>query len=335
MCTNVQAYKRRDPEDADAEEHVENLFNTLCSVLLEPIGRQAFVEAEGIELMLILLKERRFARLRALKVISHAVSGHDATSTASCTRLVEARGLGPLFSAFMQKGNRKYKKEYKSFSETEDEEHTAAILAALFRSLPTSLAGVAGNQGAALSTRDRLLFKFMENDMEKLDRLLELRDSWWIKVAAVDADIDARRRRLLKRSHDRISHEDESDEDDEDDDTELHPDVIYLRRLEAGLFTVQMVDLVIAQLCTLDTSVQQHVSMILRRSGRSIEDVCVDVAEYASAIGDEETGGDAEVDLLARERSQQERARALKLARRLARLCKADGKRPSTSEVAS
>jgi hypothetical protein len=33
------------------------------------------------------------------------MSGHDASSTACCTRLVEARGLGPIFAAFMQKAS--------------------------------------------------------------------------------------------------------------------------------------------------------------------------------------------------------------------------------------
>jgi beta-catenin-like protein 1 len=72
-------------------------------------------------------------------------------------------------------------------------EHIASIFAALFRSLPEK------EEGVELSGRDRLLFKFMENNMEKMDRLLELRHSWWSKVAAVDVAIDERRRRQLKR----------------------------------------------------------------------------------------------------------------------------------------
>jgi hypothetical protein len=59
---------------------------------------------------------------------------------------------------------------------------------------------------------------------------------------------------------------------------ELHPDMIYLQRLDAGLFTVQMVDLVLAELCILDTSIRQHASMLLKRNGYSFEDVCIDIA---------------------------------------------------------
>jgi hypothetical protein len=54
---------------------------------------------------MILIREKKFARLRALKVISHAVGGHDDASTDCAQRLVDTNGLSPLFSAFMQKVN--------------------------------------------------------------------------------------------------------------------------------------------------------------------------------------------------------------------------------------
>ena len=44
-------------------------------------------------------------------------------------------------------------------------------------------------------------------------------------------------------------------DDSEDDDFELDPDNIYLQRLDAGLFTVQMADLIIAQLAVMDNKV--------------------------------------------------------------------------------
>jgi hypothetical protein len=52
--------------------------------------------------------------------------------------------------------------------------------------------------------------------------------------------------------------------EDEDEDPELDPDMIYWQRLNAGLFTVQMADLVIAQLALMDNtvSVLHLVSMV-------------------------------------------------------------------------
>lgn len=35
---------------------MENIFNCLCSLLAEPELKQAFLEAEGVELMVILMK---------------------------------------------------------------------------------------------------------------------------------------------------------------------------------------------------------------------------------------------------------------------------------------
>jgi beta-catenin-like protein 1 len=35
---------------------MENIFNCLCSLLAEPEMKSAFLEAEGVELMVILMK---------------------------------------------------------------------------------------------------------------------------------------------------------------------------------------------------------------------------------------------------------------------------------------
>jgi len=37
-------------------EFMENIFNCLCSLLAEPEMKKAFLEAEGVELMVILMK---------------------------------------------------------------------------------------------------------------------------------------------------------------------------------------------------------------------------------------------------------------------------------------
>ena len=52
-------YRRRAPApgSGDELEHVANLFDALCALLLRPEGREAFVEAEGVELMLLLIRK--------------------------------------------------------------------------------------------------------------------------------------------------------------------------------------------------------------------------------------------------------------------------------------
>lgn len=42
--------------DADETEFMENVFDSLCSALAEPEVKKAFLECEGVDLMLIMMK---------------------------------------------------------------------------------------------------------------------------------------------------------------------------------------------------------------------------------------------------------------------------------------
>lgn len=69
-CFQVIApYKNRNPSSDDETEHLENLFNALCCTLMSPATRTIFVEAEGVELMVLILKQKRAARAGALKAL--------------------------------------------------------------------------------------------------------------------------------------------------------------------------------------------------------------------------------------------------------------------------
>ncbi|KAG5458328.1 MAG: Catenin-beta-like protein, partial [Olpidium bornovanus] len=78
-------------------------------------------------------------------------------------------------------GGKKLKKEYKSFSESEQDEHIIGLVGSLLRNLPHNS-----------ERRRRLLAKFTENEHEKVDRLLELREALSARVA--DADLAIARR---------------------------------------------------------------------------------------------------------------------------------------------
>ena len=84
--------------------------------------------------------------------------------------------------------------------------------------------------------RLRLTNKFLESDFEKVDRLLEMHDQYETRVLAADRNFEARRRAAAA-----------NDEDDEDEYTE---DEKYLNRLDKGLYILQLVDLVLAFVCT-------------------------------------------------------------------------------------
>lgn len=48
---------------------MENLFNALCATLMTPKNRQVFVDAEGVELMVLILKQKKVVRASALKAL--------------------------------------------------------------------------------------------------------------------------------------------------------------------------------------------------------------------------------------------------------------------------
>lgn len=87
----LHPFIKRDPQNSDEEEHIENLFNALCSCLMSDETRRAFVDAEGVELMVLMLKARRFARAGALKALDFALT----RSQAACEHFVETLGLKP------------------------------------------------------------------------------------------------------------------------------------------------------------------------------------------------------------------------------------------------
>lgn len=96
-CQAVAPYKNRDPGSEDEAEHAGNLVACLCSCLLLPATRQVFVAAEGVELMLLILKQKRRARTGALKALDFAL----VRCVAACERFIDVQGLRTLFPLLM------------------------------------------------------------------------------------------------------------------------------------------------------------------------------------------------------------------------------------------
>ena len=162
LLQSLAYYKRRDPHSTDEVELMENLFDCLCSSLMYTPNRAKFLEGEGLQLMRLMLQSKKLARCSAIKVLNHAMC--NAEGKDNCIKFIEIFGLGSLFPAYMKtpRGNKKTSGE-------EQEEHICSIMASLFRNI----------SGTA---RDRLVSKFLENDHEKVDRLLELHFKYLSKV---------------------------------------------------------------------------------------------------------------------------------------------------------
>ncbi|KAF9354992.1 hypothetical protein BGX34_010705 [Mortierella sp. NVP85] len=225
----LAVYKRKDPKDPDEIELLENLFDALCSALGDKENKQLFLQGEGIELMVIMIKEKKMARIRAVKVLDYAMSTK--AGTANCLRFVEIMGLKTLFSIFSRKGVDKLKKAYKSFSEVEEEEHIIGIIASLVRNLPLE----SGH-------RLRVVRKFVEDDYAKLERLLNIREGYESRVAALD---------------EKFAQENKELELDEDEIAEEEP-ARSLQRLETGLYVMQLIDLILAHLCAENLDLEEE-----------------------------------------------------------------------------
>ncbi|KAI4279458.1 MAG: hypothetical protein LQ337_000269 [Flavoplaca oasis] len=172
-------YRKRDPtKGTEEEEYMENVFDSVTCCLDDTDGKIKFLEAEGIELCLIMLREGKMSKPRALRLLDHALGGLEGGPC--CQKLVEAAGLKAIFTAFMKKG-----------PDSQAIEHLLGILASMLRSLPSNSA-----------ERIRLLAKFVEKDYEKLDRTMRIRREYAAKVAAVDQDIQREKSRLSTQERD-------------------------------------------------------------------------------------------------------------------------------------
>ena len=167
--TQESMIRKRDPaKGTEEEEYVENLFDCLTCCVDNNDGKIKFLEAEGVELCLIMLREGKMSRPRALRLLDHTLGGPDGGQC--CERLIEAVGLKTLFSLFIKK------------QDNEATEHILGMLSSMLRSLPANEA-----------SRIRLLAKFVEKEYQVPKKLLHIRREYAAKVAVVERNIKAER----------------------------------------------------------------------------------------------------------------------------------------------
>ncbi|XP_040580272.1 beta-catenin-like protein 1 [Lepeophtheirus salmonis] len=252
MLQQLAFYKRHEPNSVEENEMLENVFDCLCSLLLHAPNRDRFLKGEGLQLMNLMLREKKSSRNGALKVLTHALSGHQGKDC--CNKLVDVLGLRTIFPLFMKTPK---KSKRKGVTADEHEERTVSIVSSLLRNIRT------GTQ------RQRLLAKFTENDFEKVDRLLEMHFKYLEKV-------DATERLLLRQKED------------------LDEDETYLRRLEGGLFTLQLVDYIIMEICcnsgASTSNIKARVHQILNQRNANVKTIRNIVREYAGNLGQEQEG---------------------------------------------
>ena len=75
LLQQLAAYKRHDPNSTEEQEFMENLFNSLCSALMTKENRDKFLKGEGLQLMNLMLREKKLSRNGSLKVLDHGMAG--------------------------------------------------------------------------------------------------------------------------------------------------------------------------------------------------------------------------------------------------------------------
>ncbi|KAL1878207.1 hypothetical protein Daus18300_002124 [Diaporthe australafricana] len=246
MLQLLAAYRKLDPEKGQEEEYMENLFEALTCIVNEPEGKTKFIEAEGIELCLIMLKEGKRSKPAALRVLDHAAGGSSGTEV--CQKLVEAGGLKTLFTTFMKKSRDNNKATV---------EHLVGIFSWMLRLLP-----------ANSSERIRLLVKFVEKDFEKTEKLVKLRRDFSARLRLVDETMRKEQKGRAADEH----------------DTDLEER--FFRRLDAGLFLLQSIDLVLAWLIAEDDGAREKIRALLADRDETFEVVKASLQERQDAIDD-------------------------------------------------
>lgn len=247
---NALAPLRKNPSLGDDEkrEFVENLFDALCIALTATPNKKIFHEAEGVELMCLIMKSSKgFVRLRCVKVINHATSGPKGTK--NCTRFVECQGLKVLFHSL---GN--------EHATVQDEDNVLEIIASLLNNLASDSV-----------ERIRLISKFVEKEYEKLDRLVEVHFAARDRLQNVEIGL---RKELAQIN-------------DEDLDEEEWEASAYIRRLDGGMFTLQLADYCLAWLIMEDDGIQSHLKLLFDRKGSTLEEVVKTLQQYHANVGEE------------------------------------------------
>ncbi|ATY62002.1 DUF1716 domain-containing protein [Cordyceps militaris CM01] len=215
----IAQYRRRDPnKSGNEEEYMENLFEALTCIVDSDIGKSKFLEAEGVELCLIMLKEGKKAKPPALRLLDHAAAGPLGVDI--CTKVVDAGGLKNLFSAFMKTHEQRLI------------DHLVSIFSNMLRRFP-----------AESAERIRTLAKFVEKSYEKTTKLVMLFHNYQAKVASATRQVNI----MLSQG----------------DNEEAHDFEVLAARLDNGLFTLQLIAVILAWLVAEDNGAKKIIGNLL------------------------------------------------------------------------
>ena len=241
-------YMKYDPTLSEEKEYVSNLMDSLSLCLASTLNQDKFCESQQcMKILMNLIKSKNFLKQGCIQALSFAVTNH----AKNCVNLIENGGLKTIFSEFMNR--KKIKKKYKKDHEKDKmEEYLCCIMVHLFCNLSDV-------------NLLRLMKKFMEKDYAKIDRLIELHAKYVTRLEDNDLkEIESRKK------------------NDVEDETFGER---YSRRLENGLYTLQMIDILIAFVYTFDgkdgnKEIKERIIQVLNQCDMDIDQVKMTLKEY-------------------------------------------------------
>jgi beta-catenin-like protein 1 len=252
----LAVYKKKEPEDGEEREIVENLADVICALLSNSrLAQDTFEKLEGIELMILCVKSKLFVRSSALKILDFQLTGNEQ----SCLRFIDVFGLKTIFSTFVncfggeEKKLKKLKKKYGNDYVDSECERTLSIIASLFQNIDVS---------ESTEKYNRVVSKFVEESFVKLDLLIESYVLYGKRVSKID-------------------HNNNNTYDSEEEQE------IYIEKLDNGLSSLENVAIIIAHLwATLDDAVQKRIFIDLDQNEIDVSHIRDVLRDRAKNIGD-------------------------------------------------
>ncbi|KAK2756106.1 hypothetical protein FQN54_005514 [Arachnomyces sp. PD_36] len=153
--------------------------------------------------------------------------------------------------------------------ESRNIEHILGLFSSLLRLLPGESAG-----------RIRTLAKFMEKDYEKIGKLVKLRREYSSRVSPVDKAIQEERKSLPKEQQEEMA------------------DEWFSRRLDAGLFSLQTIDVILAWLVAEDDGAKSRIKTLLADQDEGLEVIRDTLQEQLDGLTGTEAGEQDTKDML-------------------------------------
>lgn len=262
----LSPYRRFDPaiEETEETEFFENIFDSLAVTVQEPAGKDKLLENEGIDLLLLFVTNGgKHGKSRAVKVLDYALAS--GASAQLATDFVNNDGLQILFKLFMSSRFADAKnhgaRERRSGDAHVSLDAILGIVSSLFRNLPDSS-----------SQKMKLLARFVEKSFEKLERLLLFRTITCERIDRADIIINAEKSAFMKSEPQETDRLEDWEAEREGNEAEW-----YLRRMDEGVFRLQLIDTVLAWLVAEDDDgdlgIKSRISEILKKEGLTLADI--------------------------------------------------------------